>query len=94
MFVRVDEDHAVLIEQLRIAFEQDFEVPLVLASLITGIASLSDLQKLSRIGGKTVILYIGTTLVALIIGLTIVNIFDPGETVPEDRRQGRNYYER
>lgn len=61
-------------------------VPLVLASLITGIASLSDLQKLSRIGGKTVILYIGTTLVALIIGLTIVNIFDPGETVPEDLR--------
>ena len=41
-------------------------VPLVLASLITGIASLADLRKLSRIGGKTIALYLSTTLVALI----------------------------
>ena len=39
-------------------------VPLVLASLITGVASLSDLSKLSRIGGKTIALYFTTTLVA------------------------------
>ena len=38
-------------------------VPLVLASLITGIASLSDLNKLSRIGGKTIAIYLGTTLI-------------------------------
>ncbi len=62
-------------------------VPLILASLITGVASLSDLKKLSRIGGKTIGIYIGTTLVALVIGLTVVNVMQPGERVPEDMKQ-------
>ena len=62
-------------------------VPLVLASLITGIASLSDLQKLSRIGGKTILLYVGTTLVALVIGLSVVNLISPGRTVPDAVRE-------
>ena len=61
-------------------------VPLVLSSLITGIASLSDLKKLSRIGGRTVFIYIGTTLIALVIGLTAVNLVKPGTTVPENLR--------
>ena len=61
-------------------------VPLVLASLITGIASLSDLNKLSRIGGKAIAIYLGTTLVALIIGLTLVNLLTPGAIVPESVR--------
>ena len=57
------------------------------ASLITGIASLSDLNKLSRIGGKTIAIYLGTTLVALIIGLVLVNLMDPGAMVPDNLRQ-------
>ncbi|MFQ5571246.1 MAG: dicarboxylate/amino acid:cation symporter [Rhodothermales bacterium] len=61
-------------------------VPLIIASLITGVASLSDLKKLSRIGGKTIAIYIGTTVVALIIGLVLVNVLQPGKTVPEDMR--------
>lgn len=61
-------------------------VPLVLASLITGIASLSDLNKLSRIGGKTIGIYVGTTLIALIIGLTLVNLLNPGRVVPDSVR--------
>jgi len=61
-------------------------VPLVLSSLITGIASLSDLKKLSRIGGRTFFIYIGTTLIALVIGLTAVNLVQPGTTVPENLR--------
>ena len=62
-------------------------VPLVLASLITGVASLSDIQKLSRIGGKTIGIYLGTTFIALVLGLVIVNVLKPGETVPEDVRE-------
>lgn len=62
-------------------------VPLIIASLITGVASLSDLKKLSRIGGKTIALYMGTTVVALIIGLTVVNVLQPGNAVPPDMRQ-------
>ena len=61
-------------------------VPLVLASLITGVASLADLQKLSRIGGKTIAIYMGTTLVALVIGLALVNLMKPGASIPESLR--------
>lgn len=61
-------------------------VPLVLGSIITGVSSLSDTRKLARIGGKTIAIYIGTTVFALIIGLVLVNIVRPGDTVPEDVR--------
>ena len=62
-------------------------VPLVLSSLITGVASLSDLQKLSRIGGKTIMIYISTTAVAATIGLVAVNILQPGDKLPDDMKQ-------
>ena len=61
-------------------------VPLVLGSLVTGVASLSDLSKLSRIGGKTLAIYIATTAVAVTIGLLIVNVLQPGKAVPEQTR--------
>ena len=61
-------------------------VPLVLSSLITGVASLSDTKKLSRIGSKTITIYIVTTAVAVTIGLISVNILQPGDTVPEDMK--------
>lgn len=62
-------------------------VPLVLASLIVGVASLHDIRKLSRIGGKTIGIYMGTTVVAITIGLTIANLVKPGERLPESTRQ-------
>ena len=61
-------------------------VPLVLASLIGGVASLSDLKRLSRIGGKTIALYLATTTVAVTLGLVIVNVLKPGHQVPESLR--------
>jgi len=61
-------------------------VPLVLASLVTGVASLSDLKKLSRIGGKTITIYIATTVVSVTLGLVLVNIFKPGHSVPAEMR--------
>src|SRR5690606_19887923 len=61
-------------------------VPLVLASLITGVASLSDLRKLSRIGGKTIAIYLATTALAVTIGLVAVNLMQPGRTLPPDLR--------
>ena len=61
-------------------------VPLVLASLVTGVASLSDLRKLSRIGGKTLAIYIATTAIAIVIGLLVVNVLRPGERVPPETR--------
>jgi len=61
-------------------------VPLVLASLIVGVTSLSDLKRLSRIGGKTIAIFIVTTAVAITIGLVIVNVLQPGHTVPPEMR--------
>ena len=62
-------------------------VPLVLASLITGVASLSDLRKLSRIGGKTIGIYLATTVVSVTLGLLLVNTLRPGDFVPAEMRE-------
>jgi proton glutamate symport protein len=53
-------------------------VPLVMASLIVGTASLGDITKLGRIGGKTVAYYLCTTAVAVTIGLLLSNLLAPG----------------
>ncbi|MFT5847008.1 MAG: Na+/H+-dicarboxylate symporter [Psychroserpens sp.] len=53
-------------------------VPLILASLIKGISDLKDISKIKSMGLRTIIIYIGTTLIAIIIGLTIVNTIKPG----------------
>lgn len=61
-------------------------VPLVLASLVVGVTSLNDMTKLSRMGGKTIGIYMITTVFAITIGLTAVNIIQPGKTLPEETR--------
>jgi Na+/H+-dicarboxylate symporter len=53
-------------------------VPLIVTSLIKGIADLSDISKFSRIGVRTLGIYLVTTLTAVVIGLTLVNIIQPG----------------
>ena len=62
-------------------------VPLVLFSLVAGVASLNDSSKLGRIGGKSIALYLGTTAVAITIGLVVVNIFSPGAGLTEGTRE-------
>jgi len=54
-------------------------VPLVLVSLVDGIANLKDISGLSRMGFKTIALYLTTTVIAITIGLVLVNIIQPGE---------------
>lgn len=61
-------------------------VPLVLTSLVGGVASLSDLRKLSRIGGKTIALYLITTTISVTLGLALVNALRPGHRVPPELR--------
>lgn len=61
-------------------------IPLVLTSLVTGVSSLSDLKKLSRIGGKTILIYVGTTTIAVTLGLVVVNLVRPGSQVPPEMR--------
>ncbi|TAE67641.1 MAG: dicarboxylate/amino acid:cation symporter [Bacteroidetes bacterium] len=61
-------------------------VPLVLASLIVGVASLNDVSKLSRIGGKTIVIYIITTAFATTLGLVMANIMRPGDRLPKETK--------
>ena len=61
-------------------------VPLILASLIKGVSSLSDISKLSRIGGKTIGIYLMTTLIAVTFGLVLVNLVQPGKSFSEEKR--------
>jgi len=56
-------------------------IPLVVASLIVGTASLGDITRLGRIGGKTVAFYLTTTTIAITIGLVLSNIIVPGSRV-------------
>ena len=59
-------------------------IPLVLGSLVTGVASLSNVKKLSRIGGKTIAIYLGTTAFSVAIGLISVNLLKPGGKIPSE----------
>ena len=58
-------------------------VPLILASLIKGISDLKDISKFKAIGGRTIVIYILTTVVAITIGLLIVNVAKPGDGITE-----------
>ena len=69
-------------------------VPLVLFSIISGISGLSDTSSLGRMGFKTLVAYLVTTVFAISIGLTLVNTFKPGTLVDESqRRSNRVRYE-
>ncbi|MEA2006450.1 MAG: dicarboxylate/amino acid:cation symporter, partial [Acidobacteriota bacterium] len=59
-------------------------VPLVLVSLTLGTASLGDIRKLGRIGLKTIVYFVITTVIAISVGLTLANIVKPGEGLNEE----------
>ena len=62
-------------------------VPLVLFSIISGVASLGDMKKLGRMGIKTLAIYLTTTMFAVVIGLALVNIFKPGTHADEGLKE-------
>jgi proton glutamate symport protein len=61
-------------------------VPLIFVSLVKGMAGLTDISKLSRIGLKTLGFFMASTIVAITIGLLIVNIMKPGHAFPDAKR--------
>jgi Na+/H+-dicarboxylate symporter len=61
-------------------------VPLVLFSIISGVAGLSDVSKLGRLGGKTIVAYMATTFLAISIGILFVNVIQPGTHIDDDQR--------
>lgn len=61
-------------------------VPLVLFSIINGISGLSDVSKLGRLGGKTILAYMITTFLAIGVGLLFVNVIQPGAHIDDEQR--------
>ena len=61
-------------------------IPLILASLIKGVSDLKDISKLSSMGGLTITTYLTTTVIAVSIGLLVVNGFKPGNTISDETR--------
>ena len=61
-------------------------IPLILAALIKGIADLKDISSLSKMGIRTISIYIVTTVIAVSIGLSVVSLIQPGKTINENTR--------
>ncbi|HRZ31282.1 MAG TPA: dicarboxylate/amino acid:cation symporter [Flavobacterium sp.] len=62
-------------------------VPLIIVSLIVGLSDLKDISKLSKLGGRTVVLYLVTTVTAVSIGLVLANLIKPGEYINDESRK-------
>ena len=58
-------------------------IPLIVAAVITGVTSMGDVRKLGRVGGLTIIYYASTTALAVLIGLLVVNLIQPGGGITE-----------
>lgn len=61
-------------------------VPLVLFSVISGVANIGDANSLGRMGGKTLLAYLLTTVLAVSLGLLLVNLIKPGKLIDNDSR--------
>lgn len=61
-------------------------IPLIFTSLVSGIAGLSNIKKFSKLGVQTFVLYIITAVVAISIGLVLVNLIRPGDYFSQDKR--------
>ncbi|MFM9060496.1 MAG: dicarboxylate/amino acid:cation symporter, partial [Bacteroidota bacterium] len=62
-------------------------VPLVLVSLVDGVSGLRDLRKLSSMGGRTLLIFLSTTVLAVSLGLVTVNLIRPGDYLSMERRE-------
>jgi proton glutamate symport protein len=80
------ESYIKLFGSLFIKLLQMLAIPLILTSIISGIAGLKDIEKLGRIGGRTLALFTVTCLLSTIIGLGLATIFKPGSTIPEQTK--------
>lgn len=74
-------DHLKVVGDIFIQLLKMIIIPLILASMVAGVVSLGDVRRLGRIGLKTFIYYMATTLLAVGVGLVLVNLMKPGAGV-------------
>jgi len=71
--------------QIFIRLLQMIAIPLIFVSLVKGVTGLKDISKFSKMGGKTVVIYLATTIVAVVLGLGMGLIVKPGEMVDKSQ---------
>jgi Na+/H+-dicarboxylate symporter len=81
-------DYIKPIGSIFIKLLQMLAIPLILTSIVGGISQLKDLNKLGRIGIRTLILFTFTCTVATIIGISLASLLEPGKNIPESTKKG------
>jgi len=70
-----------LLSTIFIRLVQMIIAPLVFTTLVVGIAKLGDLKTVGRVGGKAILWFVTASLVSLLLGLLLVNFFQPGQYI-------------
>ena len=70
--------HVEILGELWIRMLRMLVVPLIVASIIQGVGSLGDIRRLGRLGGVTIVYYLSTTGLAIVLGMILVNVIQPG----------------
>ncbi len=84
--------HTTILGEIFLNLLMMIVVPLVILSMIVGITNLGDIRNLGSIGGRTVMYYMATTAISVIIGMVLVNIITPGKGLSQgEERSDLNY---
>lgn len=79
--IKTFSDNAKLLTTIFLRLVQMIIAPLVFCTLVVGISKLGDLKTVGRVGGKALLWFISASLVSLLLGLLLVNIFQPGRGI-------------
>src|ERR1043166_8287408 len=74
-------DNIKLLTTIFLRLVQMIIAPLVFCTLVVGIAKLGDLKTVGRVGGKALLWFVSASLVSLLLGLVLVNFFQPGAAI-------------
>src|SRR5687767_4570417 len=75
-----------LLSTIFIRLVQMIIAPLVFTTLVVGIAKLGDLKTVGRVGGKALLWFVTASLISLLIGMVLVNFFEPGKYIDLSQR--------
>jgi Na+/H+-dicarboxylate symporter len=80
-FIKKFSDNIKLLTTIFLRLVQMIIAPLVFCTLVVGIAKLGDLKTVGRVGGKALLWFVSASLVSLLLGLFLVNLFQPGHAI-------------
>jgi Na+/H+-dicarboxylate symporter len=80
-FIKSFSTNIKLLTTIFLRLVQMIIAPLVFSTLVVGIAKLGDLKTVGRVGGKAMLWFITASLVSLLLGMLLVNVFQPGEGI-------------